>query len=97
MVFKKNIGIILGVLSIVPVIVSIITFYTLRGPNVGPNPGIPIFITLSIAGVLIGIVSFRLSYPNKMKLLIGIISVLANLFILVCAFLLLLAYGMSEA
>ena len=93
---KSKTGVILGALSLLPVLVSITAFILLRGPNAKPSPGIPIFLISSIIGILLGSTSLWLTKPNKIKLFIGIIGVIANVFILACAFLLLLAYGIGE-
>ena len=93
---KSKTGVILGALSLLPVLLSITTFYILRGPDFQPSLGIPIFIISSIFGLILSSISLWLTKPNKFKLLIGSIGVIANIFILVCTFLLLLAIGMSE-
>ena len=93
---KSKTGVILGALSLLPVLVSITAFMLLRGPNAKPSPGIPIYLISSLTGIILGATSLWLTKPNKIKLLIGIVGVLANVFILACAFLLLLAYGISE-
>ncbi|MGE7661331.1 hypothetical protein ACQKL6_06370 [Peribacillus sp. NPDC097197] len=93
--FKK--GIILGALSIVPVVISIMIFFATSGPNANPVPKVYFIITLSIIGIILAGTSIRLTKQNAMRLLIGGIGVIANLFILVCILLLLFAFGMGEA
>lgn len=93
--FKK--GIILGALSIVPVVISIIIFFATRGPNANLVPKVYFFITLPIIGIILAGTSMRLIKQTPIRLLIGGIGVIANLFILVCTLLLLFAYGMGEA
>lgn len=91
---KSKTGIILGVLSLLPVLVSIISFYVLRGPNASPTPAINIFILSSITGIILACISLKKS--NKFNLLIGVLGLILNLLVLAGAFLLMLAYGMSE-
>ena len=93
---KSKTGIILGVLSILPVILSITAFFKLRGPNNGPYPGIPIFLISSIIGIILAGISSWMSKRHISKLLVGLVGLIANLFILVCTLLLLFAYGMGE-
>lgn len=94
---KSKLGAILGVLSIVPVIVSIIFFYTERGPNADIYLFITIFGILSIIGIILAGKSSWISKGRISKLLIGIVGIIANLAVLVFAFLLLLAMGIGEA
>jgi len=91
---KSKTGIILGILSLLPVLVSIISFFVLRGPNVSPTPTINIFILSSITGIILAFISIKKS--NKFKLLIGVLGLILNVIVLAGAFLLMLAYGMSE-
>jgi len=89
---KEKIGSVLGVISILPVIISFIIFYTLRDPNADIYFIIIIFSILSIIGILIAIISFVMSK----RLILFIVGLLGNGFVLVCACLLLLAMGISE-
>ena len=89
---KRKAGNILGVISILPVIISIIIFYTQRGPNVDIYFSINIFSILSVIGILFAIFSWWLS-KRLLPLIIGLIG---NGFVLAVAFLLLLAMGISE-
>ena len=93
---KNKVGIILGILSILPVIVSVIFFYTERGPNSDIYLGITIFSILSIIGIILAAISSVMS-KRRITGLIGLIGFIANLIVLVCAFLLLLAMGIGEA
>ena len=52
--FKK--GIILGALSIVPVVISIIIFFATRGPNANLVPKVYFFITTAI--ITLGLSAF---------------------------------------
>ena len=94
---ESKVGTILGILSILPVIVSIIFFYTERGPNADIYLGITIFSILSIIGIILAAISSWMSKGRISKLLIGLIGLIANLAVLVFAFLLLLAMGIGEA
>ena len=94
---KSKVGTILGILSILPVIVSIIFFYTERGPNADIYLGITIYSVLSIIGIILAAISSWMSKGRISKLLIGLIGLIANLAVLVFAFLLLLAMGIGEA
>lgn len=89
---KEKIGSVLGVIAILPVIISFIIFYTLRGPNADIYFIIIIFSILSIIGTLIAIISLVMSK----RPILFIVGLLGNGFVLVCACLLLLAMGISE-
>ena len=94
---KIKMGILLGVVSLLPAIGSVITFYVRRGPNAEPFPALSISLIASLIGILLAGFSIWLTKSNKLKMVMGIIGLLANLFVLACGLLLLLAYGMSEA
>lgn len=94
---KSKVGATLGFLSILPVIVSTIFFYTERGPNADIYLIINIFSVLSIIGIILAVISLRMSKGRIIKLLIGLVGLVANLAVLVVAFLLLLAMGIGEA
>jgi hypothetical protein len=81
----------LGFSSILAVIISIIIFFILRGPNADIYFGSTIFSSLSIIGILLAILSWLMS--KRLKLLI--VGLLGNGVVLVFAFLLLLAMGIS--
>ncbi|MGG0655465.1 hypothetical protein [Rummeliibacillus pycnus] len=89
---KRRVGNILGFTSLVPVIISIIAFYALRGPNFDVYLGITIFSVLSIIGISLAIISWVMS-KRHIPFIIGL---LGNAFILICAFLLQLAMGIGE-
>lgn len=93
---KSKLGTTLGILSILSVIVSTIFFYTERGPNADIYFGITVFSVLSVIGIILGIVSLWMAKGHRSKLLIGSVGVMANVAVLVVAFLLLLAMGISE-
>ena len=90
---KKKIGSILGAMSLLPVIISIIIFYTQRGPNADIYFFINSFSILTVIGLLFAIFSWVVS--KRLILLIG--GLLGNGFVLACVFLLLLAMGISES
>ena len=94
---KSKLGTILGMLSILPVIVSTIYFYVERGPNADIYLVITIYSVLSIIGLILATLSIWKTKRHISKLLIGLIGLIANLALLVIAFLLLLAMGIGEA
>jgi hypothetical protein len=89
---KKKVGSILGVTSLLPVIISIIIFYTERGPNADIYFIITIYGILSIIGILFAVFSWLMT-KRFFLLIIGLIG---NGIVLAFAFLLLLAMGISE-
>ena len=97
MLDKSKLGTALGIVSILSVIVSTIFFYTERGPNADIYFAITIFSVLSVTGIILGVVSLWMGKGQISKLLIGSVGVIANVAVLVVAFLLLLAMGISEA
>lgn len=82
---KRNI---LGVLSIITVIISIIFFFIIRGPNANLTLIISVFTGLSILGVIFAILSKKLWFM--------ITGIILNGGVLVVAYFLLLAVGISE-
>ncbi|MGE7023049.1 hypothetical protein [Solibacillus cecembensis] len=96
---KGKVSTILGALSILPVIVSSIVFFALRGPNADVYLIIIIFGILSIIGIILAIISIFMSISSRLirKLLFGLVGLSANVFVLFLAFLLLLAMGIGEA
>mgnify|MGYP006368902437 CR=1 FL=1 len=94
---KSKLGPILGMLSILPVIISIIYFYMERGPNADIYLVITIYSILSIIGLILAALSIWMTKRHFSKLLIGLVGLIANLAVLVIAFLLLLALGIGEA
>lgn len=89
---NKNAGILLGFLSMVPVITSYIVFYVMRGPNADIYKMILIYSILSLLGILLAVFSWILSN----RILLPIIGLLGNVMVLLTAFFLLLAMGISE-
>ena len=89
---KRKVGSILGITSILPAIISIIIFFTTRGPNADIYLGITIYGTLSVIGILLAIFSWLISK----RIILLIIGLVGNGFVLACTFLLLLAMGISE-
>lgn len=82
---KRNIS---GVLSIITVLISIIFFLIIRGPNANLTMIITMFTGLSILGIIFAILS--------KKLLFVITGMILNGGVLVVAYFLLLAVGISE-
>lgn len=93
---KSKMGINLGALSILSVIVSIVIFYIERGPNADVYFVITTYSILSISGIILAAISLWLSKRHISRLLIGLVGLTGNLAVLVFAFLLLLAMGISE-
>lgn len=89
---KGKVGNVLGGTSIVFAAISVIIFYSLRGPNTNINLHITIYTILSILGIIF---AFFSTFTTKYRI-IALIGLLANLFILICAFLLQLAMGIGE-
>ncbi|WP_245890204.1 hypothetical protein [Rummeliibacillus pycnus] len=89
---KRRVGIILGFTFLVPVIISIIDFYVKKRPISDAYWDITIYSVLSIIGIELAIGSWVMT-KRSIPLIIGL---LANVFVLPCAFLLLLAMGISE-
>ena len=94
---KSKVGTTLGFLSVLSVIISIIFFYIVRGPNADIYFGITVFSVLSIIGIILAVISLWMSKGRIRKLLIGTVGLIANIAVLVFAFLLLLAMGIGEA
>ena len=92
MLDKKKVGNILGIASLLPVIISIIIFYVERGPNADVYFVITIYVILSIISILFA--AFSCLMMKRFFFLI--ISLIGNGVVLVVAFLLLLAMGISE-
>lgn len=97
MLDKSKLGTALGILSILPVIVSTVFFYTERGPNADIYFAITVFSVLSVIGFILAVMSLWMAKGRLSKLLIGSVGLIANLAVLVVAFLLLLAMGIGEA
>ncbi len=82
---KKDV---LGMMSIVTVLISIIFFLIIRGPNANVTLGISVFTILSVLGIIFAIASKKLWF-----ILTGII---VNGAVVVFAYFLLLTMGISE-
>lgn len=76
-----------GVYSILMVLLSILTFFILKGPDADLTIGVFVFGILSLLGILFAVMS--------KKWLAGIIGVLSNGVVFVFALLLLLAKGIG--
>lgn len=79
---------ILGVLSILTVIISVIFFFIIRGPNANLTLIISVFTGLSVLGIIFAIASKKLWFV--------ITGIALNGAVLVIAYFLLLAVGISE-
>lgn len=82
---KKDV---LGTISIVTVLISIIFFLIIRGPNANLTLGLSVFTILSVLGIIFAIASKKLWF-----IITGIIG---NGAVLVFAYFLLLAVGISK-
>ncbi|RST75579.1 hypothetical protein D4T97_008385 [Siminovitchia acidinfaciens] len=88
MLNKKKTKNILGALSILTVLISIIFFFVIRGPNANLTLIISVFTVLSGLGVIFAIISKKLWFI--------ITGIILNGAVLVLAYFLLLAFGISE-
>lgn len=93
---KAKVGMILGIFSMLPVIISVIYFYSVRGPNSDIYRTIAVLTILSIIGLITAGITSWILKGRLSRLVIGLIGIIANLAVLVVAFLLLLAMGISE-
>ncbi|MGE7695619.1 hypothetical protein ACQKNC_16190 [Lysinibacillus sp. NPDC094177] len=89
---RRKAGDILSVISLLPAIVSVIFFYIQRGPDFDIYFGITVFSILSIIGIIFAVIALIMS---KLRIF-GLIGLIANVLVLVFAFLLLLAMGIGE-
>jgi len=89
---KRRVGTILGFISLVPVIISIGDVYMRKRPFSEVYWDIAIYSVLSIIGIALAIGSWIMA-KRIIPLIIGL---LANVFVLVCVFLLLFAVRISE-
>lgn len=85
---KKKEKNILGVLSLLTVAISIFFFFIIRGPNANLTLGISVFTVLSVLGIIFAILSKKLWFV--------ITGIILNVAVLVFAYFLLLALGISE-
>jgi len=76
-----------GIFSILMVLISVLIFFILRGPNANLSLAIIILGSLSLLGIIFAIISKRW--------ISGIIGVLSNGAVLVFVFFLLLAKGIA--
>jgi len=90
---KNKIGNILGIISLLPAIVSFIVFFIFRGPDVDVYFMIIIFSFLSIIGIFMAVISLILAKRR----LAGFIGLFSNFMVLACTFLLFLAMSIGEA
>ncbi|WP_431026734.1 hypothetical protein [Lysinibacillus sp. LZ02] len=76
---NRKVGSILGFTSILLVIISIIVFYALRGPNADVYLISTIFSMLSIFGILFAVVSWWMSK----RLVLLIVGLLGNILVFI--------------
>lgn len=89
---KQGVGRWCGIGSLLCIVLYVISFFVLRGPNANVYTIISIGGVLSLLGIALAIVSAILS-KRYVYLIIGF---LGNGCVLACSFLLLLAMGISE-
>lgn len=90
---KNKIGHLLGISSLATVMISVVTFFVIRGPNADIPLAVKLFGTLSILGIVLAICS-KLLTKRYSYLIIGI---LGNGLVLGYAVLLQFALGISES
>jgi len=78
-----------GLLSLLMVIINLIVFFILKGPEANVYVGIILFSTLSIAGIVLAILSQKWYSITA--------GVILNGGVLIFAFFLLLSLGISES
>ena len=76
---KAKVGVILGIFSMLPVIISIIYFYSVRGPNTDIFRTILVLTMLSVIGLITAGISSWISKRRMSKLVIGLIGIISNL------------------
>ncbi|MGJ9459889.1 hypothetical protein [Oceanobacillus sp. CF4.6] len=84
---KKKAKNILGVLSILTVVISIIFFFITRGPNSSLTLAISVFTVLSVLGIIFAITSKKLWFI--------VIGIILNSAVLVFAYFLLIALAIG--
>lgn len=89
---KRKKGNILGIVALVPIIINILIFYLLRGPDADIYVMIAVYAVLSIIGFVLAIRSWFMSR----RLILLIFGLLGNALVLGVASLLLLAMGIGE-
>ncbi|UOQ50091.1 hypothetical protein MUN88_08545 [Gracilibacillus caseinilyticus] len=89
---KIQVGTTLGYLSIVMVLINILIFFIMRGPNVDLKLVVKIYSILSILGILFSIATFIMSK----KRILFILGLVTNGTVLILVYFLLLAIGISE-
>lgn len=89
---KREKGNILGLVALLPIIINIVIFFLLRGPDADISVIITIYSVLSIIGIALAIRSWLLSR----RLILLMTGLLGNVFVLGIASLLLLAMGIGE-
>jgi len=89
---KRKTGSLLGMGSLLPVIVSVIYFFTQRGLHADIYQVIIVLGILSAIGILLAVFSWALTR----RLSFFIIGLIGNGIVIYCTFFLLLAMGISE-
>lgn len=90
---KKKVGALLGVIPLLTVITSVILFFVLRGPDANIYSLVFIYHVLAFTGILFAIFSNLLTQ----RYIVLIVGVIGNGLVLIAAYYLLFAIGMSEA
>ncbi|MGE7692183.1 hypothetical protein ACQKMI_23765 [Lysinibacillus sp. NPDC097214] len=89
---KRKVGDILSVTSLLPAIISVIFFFLKRGPDFDIYFAIAVFSILSLIGIIFAVISLFISR----KRIFGWFGLIANVLVLIFAYLLQLAMGIGE-
>lgn len=87
-ILKENTKSTIGKLSILTVIINIVFFFIIRGPNASLTLLISVFTVLSTLGIIFAVISKKWSFI--------IAGIVLNGAVLIIAYFLLLATGISE-
>lgn len=87
-------GFVLGLLSFIPVVLFVIIYFVVRGPNVDLPFVITIYVWLAFAGIALAVSSL---FVSKSKwFVLNVVSIALNVGVVVVAALLMIAVGISE-
>lgn len=89
---KRKAGIYVGILSIAIVIVNIMIFFIVRGPNVDLYALVLTYTILSVIGIILAITSFVISR----RILLLAFAIIGNGFVLVISYFLAIAVGFGR-
>lgn len=89
---KRKLGTILGIIPILTVITSILLYFIQSGPNANIYSIVLLYHILSIIGILLSIFSYLMSN----RFILFITGLIGNGFVLIAAYYLIFAAGISE-